>query len=103
MKKSTLLIAATVLSVAWFSSNAQMKSANMRFDITFPASASKDALDGRLLLLISTNNTDEPRFQISEDLTTQQVFGTDVDAWKPGETKTIDQSAFGYPVRSLSD
>ena len=98
MKKLTLLI---LLLLPMFTINAQ--STNQRYDIKFPAGASKDALDGRLLLLISTNNTEEPRFQISEDLTTQQVFGVDVDAWKPGETKTVDQSAFGYPARSLSD
>src|SRR5678810_437015 len=103
MKRTILSFVAVVLIVSWFNSNAEMKSANVRFDITFPASASKEALDGRLLLLISTNNTDEPRFQISEDLTTQQVFGIDVDAWKAGETKTVDQGAFGYPVRSLSE
>ena len=102
MKRTILFIIVAVLSFHW-SGKAEMNSANLRFDITFPASASKDALDGRLLLLISTNNTDEPRLQISEDLTTQQVFGIDVDAWKSGETKTINQSAFGYPVRSLSD
>ncbi|HWF90070.1 MAG TPA: hypothetical protein VN659_14590, partial [Pyrinomonadaceae bacterium] len=90
MKKLTLLV---LLVLPMFTVNAQPK--NPRFDVTFPATASPDALDGRLLLLISTNNTDEPRFQISEDLTTQQVFGIDVDAWKAGETKTIDQSAFG--------
>src|SRR5215213_3906544 len=81
--------------------NAQ--STNPRFDITFPVSASKDPLDGRLLLLISTNKDEEPRFQISEDLTTQQVFGIDVDAWKAGETKTMTTQGFGYPVRSLSE
>ena len=103
MKKTILLITIAFLSVPWFTSGAEVKPANLRFDINFPASASKDALDGRLLLLISTNNTAEPRFQISEDLTTQQVFGIDVDAWKAGETKTMDQAAFGYPVRNLSE
>ena len=77
--------------------------AKPQFDISFPASASKDGLDGRLLLLLSTNNESEPRFQISDDLNTQQVFGIDVDGWKPGDTATIDASAFGYPRRSLSD
>src|SRR5262245_21949581 len=102
MKNLTLALLVLFL----FSTNAEMKSppaTNVRFDISFPESASKDTLDGRLLLLVSTNNTEEPRFQISEDLTTQQVFGIDVDAWKAGETKTVDQSAFGYPVRSLSE
>ncbi len=30
--------------------------ANLSFDVSFPVSASNEALDGRLLLLISTNN-----------------------------------------------
>src|SRR5688500_20207165 len=75
-----------LLALFLFSTNAQLKSTNTaspRFEISFPASASKDALDGRLLLLISTNDKQEPRLQISEDLTTQQVFGVNVDGWKP--------------------
>jgi len=99
MKKLMLFL----LVFPLFTINAQLKSASVRFDVTFPESASKDGLDGRLLLLISTNNESEPRFQISEDLTTQQVFGVDVDGWKPGATKTIDQNAFGYPVHSLAE
>jgi hypothetical protein len=101
--KRLMLIAVFVLTL--FSTKAELKApsaANIRFDVSFPASVSKDDLDGRLLLLISTNNEQEPRFQISEDLTTQQVFGIDVDGWKPEETKTVDNNAFGYPVRSLS-
>lgn len=74
----------------------------LRFDVSFPASASKDSIDGRLLLLISTNNEKEPRFQISEDLSTQQVFGVDVNAWKAGETRVIDESAFGYPRQTMA-
>jgi hypothetical protein len=76
--------------------------ANLRFDVSFPSSASREPLDGRLLLLVSTNNDSEPRLQINEDLNTQQVFGVDVDGWKPGQAKTIDDGAFGYPLRSLS-
>ena len=73
-----------------------------RFTISFPESASKEPLDGRLLLLISTDNSKEPRLQISEDLSTQQVFGLDVGGLKPGQPATIDSTALGYPVRSLS-
>ena len=93
------------LAVLLFTTNAELKSKNSaapRFEVSIPASASKDPLDGRLLLLISTNDKQEPRFQISEDLTTQQVFGVNVDGWKPGQTILVDQSAFGYPVRSLA-
>jgi hypothetical protein len=74
-----------------------------RFAISFPVSSSKEPLDGRVLLLISTNDTKEPRFQISEDLNTQQVFGVDVAGLKPGQETIVDSNAFGYPLRSLSD
>ena len=100
LKLSVLLLIAFVVFTT-SQSSAETNAANV-FDISFPASLVNENLDGRLLLLISTNNDREPRFQISEDLTTQQVFGIDVDAWKPGETKTLDQNAFGYPIRTLS-
>ena len=76
---------------------------NLKFAISFPAASSKDALDGRMLLLISKNNSREPRFQINEDLTTQQVFGVNVNALRPGAEKVIDGNAFGYPIKSLSE
>ena len=60
-------------------------------------------IDGRLLLLISTEKTGEPRFQIEAGPKTQQVFGIDADGWKPGETKTIDADVLGYPRVSLRD
>jgi len=103
--KNLLLLALTLSFVFLFSADADLKSntAGSRFEITFPATASKDALDGRLLLLVSTNDKDEPRFQISEDLTTQQVFGVNVDGWKAEQPMVVDQSAFGYPRRSLTD
>lgn len=74
-----------------------------QFHISFPETFDKGPLDGRLLLLISTSTEGEPRFQINEDLNTQQVFGIDVEGWKPREIKTIDKSVFGYPRRSLYD
>jgi len=77
--------------------------AKLGFDISFPASVSRDAIDGRVLLLLSTNNEKEPRFQISEDLSTQQVFGVDVDGLQPGEDAVVDAGAVGYPRRNLSE
>ncbi|HEX4899213.1 MAG TPA: alpha/beta hydrolase-fold protein [Pyrinomonadaceae bacterium] len=76
--------------------------ANLRFAISFATERSNTPLDGRLLLLISKNNESEPRFQINEDLNTQQVFGTDVEGLKPDAEAIVDASAFGYPVRSLA-
>jgi hypothetical protein len=76
--------------------------AKLRFSVNFPESAVKEALDGRVLLLISQDNTKEPRFQISEDLSTQQVFGLNVVALRPGQAAIIDAGATGYPLRSLA-
>jgi len=71
------------------------------FEVLLPASISDKPLDGRLLLMLSTSTTGEPRFQISDDEVTQQVFGVDVDQWQPGTKKKIDAKAFGYPVETL--
>ncbi len=65
--------------------------------------AATEPIDGRLLLLISTETTGEPRFQIDAGPKTQQVFGIDVDGWRSGETKTIDADVLGYPRASLRD
>lgn len=75
----------------------------LRFTISFPEASSRAPLDGRMLLLVSKDDTKEPRFQINEDLGTQQVFGVNVDALKPGQEAIVDANAFGYPLTSLSD
>jgi len=78
-------------------------SAQLRFGISFPAERSKTPLDGRLLLLISTDDKAEPRFRITAGADTQLVFGIDVDSLAPGAEAVIDASAFGYPLRSLAE
>ncbi|MGA2534043.1 MAG: alpha/beta hydrolase-fold protein [Candidatus Aminicenantales bacterium] len=77
-------------------------SPELRFAVSFPAERSKAPLDGRLLLLISTDGKDEPRLQINEGPSTQLVFGVDVDGLAPGAEAVVDASAFGYPVRSIA-
>ena len=74
-----------------------------RFAISFPEGLSEEALDGRLLLMISNDDRAEPRFQISDGPGTQLIFGIDVDGLKPGEKAVIDSSVFGYPLKSISD
>ena len=74
-----------------------------RFSVTFPAGRSATPLDGRLLVMISADTAGEPRFQVSDAASTAQVFGIDVDGWRPGTAQVLDTSAFGYPIRSLSE
>ncbi|MCC7498630.1 MAG: hypothetical protein IT160_13700 [Bryobacterales bacterium] len=73
-----------------------------RFQLSFPAARSAHALDGRMLLLVSTDPSAEPRFQINDSLSSQIVFGLDVNGLQPGAPAVVDATAFGYPVRSLS-
>ncbi len=73
-----------------------------RFAISFPAARSATPLDGRVLLLISSDSSAEPRFQISDGPNTQLVFGVDVEGLAPGHDAVIDAAAFGYPLESLS-
>jgi hypothetical protein len=78
-------------------------SAGLKFGISFPAERSRAPIDGRMLLLISTDGRAEPRFQISDGADTQLVFGIDVDGLAPGVEAVVDAAAFGYPVRSLAE
>ena len=71
--------------------------------ITYSQKHSSTALDGRLLLLISKNNKDEPRFQIDNGPASQAAFGQDVENWKAGESKAFTAKEFGYPLQSLND
>jgi Putative esterase len=96
-----VLLAATITVLA---STLLAQASGLRFEISFPKEASATALDGRVLLLISTNDNDEPRFQIEENFAqSQQAFGVDVDGLAPGAPAVIDASAFGYPTRSLAN
>jgi hypothetical protein len=97
----SLLILVTAVALPSVT-NAQEGTFRLRFEVTFPAERSRTPLDGRLLLFISTDTTSEPRFHVSDAPNTQQVFGVDVDGWKAGETRVIDASAFGYPLRSIA-
>jgi hypothetical protein len=91
------MLAACALLLAW------PATASPRFSISFPREQSANPLDGRLLLVLSTDPSEEPRMHISDSLSTQMIFGTDVEGMQPGESVIMDESAFGYPVRSLAD
>ncbi len=74
-----------------------------RFSVSFPKEQSAAALDGRLLLVLSTDPSAEPRTQVNDTPSSQIVFGVDVDGLQPGQPAIVDEQAFGYPVRSLAD
>ncbi len=73
------------------------------FSVTFPREVSAQPLDGRLLLLLSTDPSDEPRNQVDDTPRTQMIFGLTVDGWQPAQPAVVDATAYGYPIRSLKD
>src|ERR1700753_3571978 len=77
--------------------------AGAQITVSFPASVSSKPLDGRVLLLLSTDPSAEPRMQIDDSPRSQLVFGTTVDGLAPGQPVAITSAAAGYPIRSLSD
>jgi hypothetical protein len=61
------------------------------------------AVDGRLLLLLSKDEAREPRLQVSQtSLSSAQVFGIDVEGVRGGDERSFDASVLGYPLESLS-
>jgi hypothetical protein len=73
------------------------------FNVKINNNLHTENFDGRLLLLFSNNNAAEPRFQISDALSTQIILGKNVDQWAIGSTQSIAQEAYGFPKERLSD
>jgi hypothetical protein len=76
--------------------------APLRIAVTYAAELAPGPLDGRLLLLLSTDGAAEPRFQIDDSPKTQLVFAIDVEGWRPGEAAVFDAAVLGYPLDSLA-
>src|SRR5262245_30453712 len=73
------------------------------FSVTYPKEVSAQPFDGRLLLLLSSDASAEPRFQIDDTPRSQMVFGINVDKWQAGQAAIVDAGAQGYPIQSLKD
>jgi hypothetical protein len=103
------LAVALVLGVAMA---ACQRRAPLKFSVVVPKARRAAAVDGRLLLLLSTNPKGEPRLemreprqQISADKNakqTFQLFGVDVDGLAPDTKTIIDDGALGFPAESLA-
>jgi hypothetical protein len=73
-----------------------------RFSITLPPTMSS-TVDGRLLLIVSRLDGDEPRFQVSDGPSGQPIFGIDVDQWTSNRPVVIDGTVVGFPLASIND
>ena len=71
--------------------------------VEFSAAASEETLDGRVIVILTRNDEEEPRFQVRPGVDAPQIFGVTVDDLGPGDATTIDGDTFGYPYDSLND
>jgi hypothetical protein len=75
------------------------------FEVQLPASFKEGPQDGRLLLIFAPADQSpdrEPRFLVNWDAAAIPFFGLDIEGWKPGTGRSIDDGAFGFPIRALS-
>lgn len=100
--KFTLVPIVMALSFLGCQSKATTNS-SLRIDVSFSETVSPEAKDGRLLLMLSDDDSKEPRFQINDGLNTQLIYGLNVEAMQPGARKTFDNTIFGYPYAQLSE
>ena len=77
-----------------------LNGSGLKFVVEHPKDEHGTVLEGRVLLFLSKNNTEEPRFQISDKSSTGFVFGIDINSKQSSET-IFDNKAFGYPVTSI--
>jgi len=103
-KTSRLLAITFLITFLWCGAAlADSAADSIRFTVTFDASLASKAQDGRLLLMLATNEEDEPRFLINNDADTQLIFGLNVMDWKGGAAVIVDSTAIGFPLAELSE
>jgi hypothetical protein len=108
MRRSTLFLLIVGFSLAvdvdcTAQDSGKKRPAKLRIAVPFSESLPDSELNGRLLLMISTDAADEPRNQIHDGVDTQQIFGIDIEGLVPGENAIFDSTVFGYPKSSLAD
>jgi hypothetical protein len=103
LRSGSLLALLVLAAIAVSGATGPVAAGAPRIVVTYGAGKTQEPLDGRLLLLLSTDKTAEPRFQISDiSLASQQVFGMTVDGWKAGQEAVFAADTLGYPVESFA-
>jgi hypothetical protein len=75
----------------------------LRFEISISSELETGPVDGRVLLLVSTTEDPEPRFQSLWGPSPPQIFGVDVEELPPEQPALIHGGTRGYPLESLSE
>ncbi len=70
------------------------------FQISYSSATAAGPITGRLILVLATKGSPEPRLTVSP--TGSTIFGVDIDQLRPGQPATVDATSPGYP-KSLAD
>ncbi|HET7215998.1 MAG TPA: hypothetical protein VFL79_20575, partial [Terriglobia bacterium] len=92
-----------LISTATVAAAARVVPPQLKFEISFPASAHSKPITGRVYVMISDEEDPEPRFQVGSWGSHPPFFGVDVNQLKAEQPATIDRSTLGFPTRSLAD
>ena len=101
--KNLSLLSIFILFISIGCKNNPDKKSEIAINVSFSEDVIKKDLDGRLLLMLSNNNDEEPRFQIGMGFKHQLIYGMDVNELAPGQKVTFNESVFGFPFESLND
>lgn len=80
----------------------QSPAPEISLDVSFDQDP-ENVFTGRLILLLSTNDDREPRFQLGYNHSTQLVFGKNIDGVRGIDLVSFNENDFGYPYESLAD
>src|SRR5262249_47589747 len=81
------LSTALVATLATPSAQQPPPSSELRFEISIAPGLTSAPIDGRMLLIVSRDETREPRFQTGRGLESQPLFGVDVEEWDSAISK----------------
>jgi Putative esterase len=101
MKRAPALLLAVILAVAGTHATPAAQrpaSSAFRFEIDVVPELASSPIDGRLLLIVSRGGNQEPRFQVGRGLTSEPLFGVDVEGFSH-----VGTSAFVMQEREVYD
>lgn len=92
---------AVLLAGIFFTGLAAENDSGIKFEVTFTGEAHSGDITGRVYVILASDNTREPRFQVHPRGV--PFFGKDISSLKPEEPAVLDAEDFGYPYPSLND
>lgn len=76
---------------------------NPIIEVTYDGKLSEGPFDGRLLVLISKDDSKEPRFQINDTNDSGIIVGKNITQWESDQIEAFNGATLAYPIENLAD